>query len=115
MIIRARYSRFGWLLAAVFQLLLPAFAAVVDAREEAESMRSASRMHVEAPGSSTCPRVHPENCVVCRVLSTTAITPTSVAVLVPVERHIDARVEDANRAACLARFPGDPPQRAPPA
>ncbi|MEO5818854.1 MAG: DUF2946 family protein [Gemmatimonadaceae bacterium] len=115
MIVRARFSRFGWLLAAVFQLLLPAFAAVIDAREEAESMQSASRMHVEAPGSSGCPRVHPENCVVCRVLSATATTTASVAVLAPVERQIGARVEDENRAACLTRFPGDPPQRAPPA
>jgi hypothetical protein len=115
MIVRARYSRVGWLLAAVFQLLLPAVAAVVDARAEAESMRSASRMHVEAPGSTNCPRVHPENCVVCRVLATTATTAASASVPAAVERSIDARIADAGRATCLARFPGDPPQRAPPA
>jgi hypothetical protein len=115
MIVRARFLRFGWLFAALFQLLLPAFAAVVDAREEAESVQAASRMHVEAPGSRSCPRVHPENCVVCRVLSATATTTASVAVLAPVERQIAARVEDDDRATCLTRFPGDPPQRAPPA
>jgi hypothetical protein len=115
MIVRARYLRFGWLLAAVFQLLLPAFAAVVDAREEAESMLVASRTHIEAPGSSSCPRVHPENCVVCRVLAATATTAASASVPAPVERTIDARIADADRATCLTRFPGDPPQRAPPA
>jgi len=115
MTVRARYSRFGWLVAALFQLLLPGFAAVVDARAEAESMLTASRMHVEAPGSSSCPRVHPENCVVCRVLAATATTPASASVLAPVERDIEARIADADRASCLARFPGDPPQRAPPA
>ncbi len=114
MMLRARYSRFGWLLAAVFQLLLPAFAAVVDAREEAESMLTASRTHVEAPGSRSCPRVHPENCVVCRVLAATASTAASPSVPAPVERTIDAPNDDADRAACFARFPGDPPQRAPP-
>ncbi|MEO8337678.1 MAG: hypothetical protein ABI664_22060 [bacterium] len=115
MTVRARYARIGWLLAAVFQLLLPAFAAVVDAREEAESMLSGSRMHVEAPGSSSCPRVHPENCVVCRVLAATATTTPSTAVPAPVEREIDARIADPDRATCAARSPGDPPQRAPPA
>jgi hypothetical protein len=115
MTVRARYLRFGWLFAAIFQLLIPAVAAVVDAREEAESMRAASRSHVEAPGSNSCPRVHPENCVVCRVLAATATTTASAAVLAPVERHIAARIDDADRAPCLVRFPGDPPQRAPPA
>lgn len=115
MIVRARYSRFGWLLAAVFQLLLPAFAAVVDAREEAGNVRTASRMHVEAPGSSSCPKVHPENCVVCRMLTTTATTAGAVAVLAPVKRSIGPRIADDSGAPSLTRFPGDPPQRAPPA
>ena len=115
MLVRSRYSRFGWLFAAVFQLLLPAVAAGVDAREEAESMRSATRAHVEAPGSTGCPRVHPESCVVCRVLASTATPSLSTAVPAPVERQIDARIADADRAACQVRYPGDPPQRAPPA
>jgi hypothetical protein len=112
--VRARYARFGWLFAAVFQLLVPAVAAVVDARAEAESVRTATRVHVEATGSKGCPRVHPENCVVCRLLATTATTSPSASVAAQVVRHIDATIEDANRPACTARFPGDPPQRAPP-
>ncbi len=115
MIVRARYLRFGWLLAAVFQLFVPAVAAVVDAREEGESMLVASRSHVEAPGSSSCPRVHPENCIVCRVIAASATVPSGVAVPMPVVRQIDAHLSDADRAPCQVRYPGDPPQRAPPA
>ncbi|MEP6733077.1 MAG: hypothetical protein ABJE10_20715 [bacterium] len=114
MIVRTRASRFGWLFAAVFQLLLPAVASVADGRADAESMGVASRVHVEATGTTGCPRVHPQDCVVCRVLATSATTTPSASVAAPVVRQIEATISDAHRPACIARFPGDPPQRAPP-
>jgi hypothetical protein len=110
---RSPLRRFGWLLAAVFQLVLPTFASVADARAEAESMRGAS-IHVEAHSSKSCARVHPADCVVCRILATSAATSAPPSLQVPVARFIDAGPVDAERPLCVARAPGDPPQRAPP-
>ncbi|MDQ6635338.1 MAG: hypothetical protein M3Z10_11350 [Gemmatimonadota bacterium] len=110
---RSPLRRLGWLFAAVFQLLLPTFASVADARAEAASMRGAS-IHVEAHSSSSCTRVHPADCVVCRVLATSAVTSAPASVHVPVARLIDAGPADVERPFCTARAPGDPPQRAPP-
>jgi hypothetical protein len=110
---RSPLRRFGWLIAAVFQLLLPTFASVADARAEAESVRGAS-IHVEACGTPSSVRVHPADCVVCQVLATSAATSSPPAVHVPVARFIDAGPVDAERPLCIARAPGDPPQRAPP-
>src|SRR5258708_39723325 len=113
MLVRARYLRLGWLVAAVCQLLLPAVS-VADARAEAESLRSAPAAHVEATGAKGCPRVHPADCAVCRLLAAATKTESPTNLQVPVARFIDATAQDSNRPACLTRFPGDPPQRAPP-
>jgi hypothetical protein len=110
---RSPLRRFGWLLAAVFQLLLPTFASVADARAEAESVRGAS-IHVEAHSEANCARVHPADCVVCRVLASSAATSAPPSVHVRVARFIDASPADVERPLCIARAPGDPPQRAPP-
>jgi hypothetical protein len=110
---RSPLRRFGWLLAALFQLVLPTFASVADARAEAESERGAS-IHVEAHSEANCARVHPADCVVCRVLATSAATSKPASLQVPVARFIDSGPVDAERPLCIARAPGDPPQRAPP-
>ena len=110
---RSPLRRLGWLFAAVFQLLLPTFASVADARAEAESVRGAS-IHVEAHSEANCARVHPADCVVCRVLASSAATSAPPSVHVRVARFIDASPADAERPLCIARAPGDPPQRAPP-
>jgi hypothetical protein len=114
MSLRKRAYRFGWLFAAALQLVLPAAVSVVDARAEAESIVSAPRVHVESDGATGCPRVHPADCALCRVLAATATADTPPRLHVPVARFIDATTDVSNRVAYAARFPGDPPQRAPP-
>jgi hypothetical protein len=111
--LRSPLVRLGWLFAAIFQLLLPTFASVADARAEAESIRSVST-HVEEHSGAKCPRVHPADCVLCRVLASNATTPAPTAMHVPVARFIEAGPVDAERPLCIARAPGDPGQRAPP-
>jgi hypothetical protein len=112
-LVRSPLPRLGWLLAAIFQLLLPTFASVADARAEAESIRGSS-IHVEANSAASCPRVHPADCVICRVLATRAAASAPVAVLAPIARFIDAGTVDAERPLCISRAAGDPSQRAPP-
>jgi hypothetical protein len=112
---RTRAFRLGWLIAALFQLLLPTFASVADARAEAASIRYASLEHVESTGASGCPRVHPADCVVCQALATGARIVRPVSIQVATERVIAARTERWDRVARSATAPGDPPQRAPPA
>lgn len=112
-VIRSSSARLGWLVAAVFQLLLPTFASVADARLEASSMRDATA-HVEAPGETRCPPVHAADCAICRVLATRAAAAEAAALVVPAARIIDADAADAARRVTRARAPGDPPQRAPP-
>lgn len=114
MLERSRLIRLGWLLAAAFQLVLPTFASVADARAEVEASRSAARTHVEAYGTKGCPRGHPADCVVCRVLAMGATPASRPALQIPVARFIESRPADAERAACAARAPGNPQQRAPP-
>ena len=114
MLRRSRATRFGWLVAAVLQLLVPTLWSVADARAEALSDRTAT-VHVEAPGSTHCARVHPTDCVVCRVIATAAVPCAPPAVVIPAPQVIGARPADAARQALSARAPGDPPQRAPPA
>ncbi|MEO8620881.1 MAG: hypothetical protein ABI625_07440 [bacterium] len=109
---RTNRFRLGWFLAALLQLVLPAFATVADARAEAES-RGASA-HVESHGTPRCARVHPADCVVCRVLAGGAAPSSAPAIPVAIARAIEA--EPARLAvSCIAtRRAGDPPQRAPP-
>ena len=108
-----RRKRIGWLVAAMLQFMLPAFASVADARAERESQTV--HAHVESHGARGCPRVHPADCIVCRVLAGSA-APSSVVVRpIAIARVIDADPEWATLGRIVARRAGDPPQRAPPA
>jgi hypothetical protein len=111
---RSRPSRFAWLVAALFQLLVPTVWSVADAHAEAVSARTAT-VHVEAPGSTTCPRHHPADCVVCRVLGTASALKPHVTFELPAAGVIHCPLATAERQWISARAPGDPPQRAPPA
>jgi len=111
---RTRGSRFAWLLAAILQLLVPTVWSVADAQAEAASARTAT-VHVEAQGSKSCPRVHPADCAVCRVIATNSLASRPAPVAIPALPVIRTRAVDAARHAPSARAPGDPPQRAPPA
>lgn len=107
-------GRFVWQLAAVFQLLLPGFASLADGRAEAEATMSSAQSHLEAAGSTTCPRAHPADCAICRVIGTGATTTPVVAVYLAIARVIEVDPQEARGAPRFARSPGDPPQRAPP-
>jgi hypothetical protein len=109
---RPRIRRF-WLIVAMFELLLPSLASVADARAEAASIRTVAT-HVESPGGTHCPRVHPVDCAVCRVLRTHAAASTPAATLELPPPVGGARLAAAPRPGHSARAPGEPPQRAPP-
>jgi hypothetical protein len=86
---RARYFAFVW---AAVQVLSPAASALADgliARDNA----SAPQIHVEAPGSKSCPEVHSPDCGVCRYLSTGGDVPQAPA-LVPVTRAVESPAAD---------------------
>lgn len=109
--IRSRLNRFGWIFAAVLQLLVPAFATVADARVEAESRGAQS--HVEAHGAPSCPRAHEADCIICRIIAGGAAPARQVASprMVAVANELPAR----RALSCPpTRLAGDPPQRAPP-
>lgn len=105
--------RLGWLVAALLQLALPPFAAAADATVERESQTV--HAHIESHGARGCPRVHPADCVVCRVLANSGAPARSVALRIAIARIIDAEPARDERASIIARLAGDPPQRAPPA
>jgi hypothetical protein len=110
---RIRASRLAWLVAAVFQLLVPTVWSVSDARADALSVRT-STVHVESPGTSGCARVHAADCAVCRVVATASAPSAPATVHVPVVPLLGAPPADVARRAASTRAPGDPPQRAPP-
>jgi hypothetical protein len=115
MIHRARQIRLGWLLAAIVQILLPTVVSAADSQAEATSIRAASRVHVEAPGTRGCAAVHPEDCAICRVLASGARTSRPAVLQIAVVRVIAAPAVRRRLATRGAIAPGDPPQRAPPA
>jgi hypothetical protein len=110
---RSRVARFGWFLAAVFQILLPTFVSVADSRAEAASIREAS-VHIEATGTAGCPAVHSDNCAVCHVLAAGARAARPVALQIAAVRVISAPAVRHTWSVWGAIAPGDPPQRAPP-
>jgi hypothetical protein len=114
MTVRPRFVRIGWLFAAVFQLMLPTFASVADARAEATSNRSSAAAHIEAYGTKGCARVHPADCALCQVLSTGARASEPTTLSVPVAREVAVVPTEFHGLRRIARPAGDPPQRAPP-
>jgi hypothetical protein len=64
---RCRANRLGLILTAIFQLLLPAFVSVADAKLEAASARGAFA-HIESHGTSDCAPAHSPDCALCRVI-----------------------------------------------
>jgi hypothetical protein len=109
----SRSSRFTWFVAALFQLLVPTVWSVADARADAMSVRAAT-VHVEAPGSTACPRVHGADCAVCRVLGAARAPNARVSFELLVVAVIDQPPTTLASPWPAARAPGDPPQRAPP-
>jgi len=110
---RTRLNRLGLLLVAVFQLLLPAFASVADARAEAASERGAVA-HIESHGTSSCVPVHPADCAICQVVAGNATVSRAPAIRVAPERVISVSLPayDGQAVGALARR--GPSQRAPP-
>jgi hypothetical protein len=111
---RSRMSRFAWLAAAILQLLVPTLWSVEDARVEVASARAAT-IHVEAPGNSTCPRLHPADCVICQAAAMAAAPKAQASLELPALAVIGRPSATLVRQWPSARAPGDPPQRAPPA
>ena len=110
---RTRLNRFGLSLTAIFQLLIPMFASVADARAEAASERAAS-VHVEAHSNPKCVPVHSAECVVCRVLTGTAAVSRPQAVRVAIKKVVTAPQPQYDLVALGVFAPGNPSQRAPP-
>jgi hypothetical protein len=105
--------RLGLILTAIFQLALPTFVSVADARAEAAAQLAVA--HVEAHGTPQCARVHAEDCALCRVLTGGAAVSRGAPALVAVTRVLSASVPPYDLVVSGAPTPGDPSQRAPPA
>jgi hypothetical protein len=110
---RSRLSRNCWLLGAVFQLLAGPFAAIADARLEAESLSPRAVSHIEAHGTAQCPRAHPADCALCQQiaspLSVTAAAPGPQFLHEAIKIHLPEFVAP-NTAAwrCLQKTRGPP-------
>jgi hypothetical protein len=111
---RARLHRLALVLTATFQLLLPTFASVADARAEAVSERGAPA-HVESHSTSQCVPVHAADCAICRVIAGSASVAHAPVVPVAVTRVIESTLPRHEMRATGTPARGDPSQRAPPA
>lgn len=110
---RTRRHRLGLVLLALFQLLLPTFASVADARAEAASARGAYA-HVEEHSSPHCVPVHAADCALCRVIAGAATPGEGAPALVCATRVVAPALPLAELGAPLAPALRDPSQRAPP-
>lgn len=96
---------------AVLQFALPGFALVADARLEREGMQAGA--HVESGSSKACRPVHPDECVLCQVVSRLAspaeapALPAIAAVVRPSATLPVTRL--ATRATATAELPRAPP------
>jgi hypothetical protein len=113
MTLRRPALRAFWRLLAVLQLVLPGAASVADAQLEATSISARPTSHIEEHGGAHCARVHPEDCALCRVLSTTgtpaSATPAFVAAALRIAPSSDGPVRVTRLGHHSAR------SRAPPA
>ena len=66
----ASFRRFA-LLGAFLQLVVPSALAVADGAQAA-AVGQVVASHVEAPGGTSCPRVHPPGCAICQAVSAPA-------------------------------------------
>jgi hypothetical protein len=63
------------LLFAIVHIVAAGGASIADGRMEAEAAASTAYAHIEAHGTADCPRVHLEDCTLCRVLQAGAERP----------------------------------------
>jgi len=64
-------ARIASLCIATLQVLVPVTASIADAQLHAQD--ASVRQHVESQGTKGCPRVHPEDCGLCRTISAPAL------------------------------------------
>jgi hypothetical protein len=110
---RSRLFRLGLIFTAAFQLLLPTFASVADARAEAASERGAYA-HVEEHSSSRCVPAHAADCVICRVVAGGATPGEAPTVVFAAELLVTPALPRLEQAAPSTTARRDAAQRAPP-
>jgi hypothetical protein len=109
--IRSRFGRILTLALALAQFALPGVASIADAFAERGSARSVA--HIEDPATAHCPRVHTEDCVLCRTLNGKASAPRPAPVPAAVRRQATAYSARTQGAPSLD-LAWHPPTRAPP-
>jgi hypothetical protein len=75
---RSRFVRSVWLAFAALQLALPGAAALADASLDIASEHA--RPHIESHSTSTCARVHPSDCALCRFLTTALVAGAAASI-----------------------------------
>lgn len=77
-----RRHRWIGILSLALQLALPSVVALADARLEAAS--AAAPVHIESQAAAkTCAVLHPDNCALCRFLSSPQAQSRSAAITLP--------------------------------
>lgn len=105
-------TRWIALLPLALQLALPSVVALADARLEAAS--AAAPVHIESQAAAkTCAVLHPDNCALCRFLSSPQAHAQSTAIALPAGA---VRSIPAHQSLRLSRVADrrSPPARAPP-
>jgi hypothetical protein len=75
---RSRFVRSVWLAFAALQLVLPGAATLADASLDIAGAHA--RPHIESHSTSTCARVHPSDCALCRFLTTALVAGAAASV-----------------------------------
>jgi hypothetical protein len=105
-------TRWIALLPLALQLALPSVLALADARLEAAS--AAAPVHVESQAAAkTCAVLHPDNCALCRFLSSPQARAQSAAVTLPAGAVRSVAARDVLLVSRIADHLS-PPARAPP-
>ena len=110
-----RFLRWLFVCAAAVQVLLPASAAVADGLLQRDEPNAASvAAHVEDFGSTTCKRIHTDDCALCRVMTAPVAPSRPFALPHRVSRLAATPTAERSRLAHAAPH-ALPASRAPPA
>lgn len=114
MLRRRAVTRWMFAIAAAVQVLLPAAASLADGwLDRADAKAGAQVSHIESHGTKACARIHPDNCVLCRVVGGLASPSRGVALPERIARLVAPAAEQSLGAGFRTDH-GLPASRAPP-
>ncbi|GAC1476891.1 MAG: hypothetical protein NVS1B4_18570 [Gemmatimonadaceae bacterium] len=110
---RRRVTRLWLVLVACIQVAAPPLVSIADAAADASALTRGATAHVEAHRTAACPRVHPDQCALCRYITASG-APAARCDTIVANRQMVGAVHDTDRRAVAWLLGALPQSRGPP-